>query len=93
MPWRAFTATTTIQKAASYNTKRKSLSLLNAAAAGGNDVAYSQDPTGVLTQGFILKPGATVTLNKEDGDEPEADLFVVTTAGTVDLRVQEGIGA
>lgn len=89
MPWRAITATTTATKAASFNPARRSLSILNNGAA---NLFFSQDPTGLSTQGFILGASQEVTLTREEGDEPELDLYVQASAGSIDVRVQEAVG-
>lgn len=89
MAWRAFTATSTIQKVLSYNPKRISASIEN---NGDADVAVSPDPIVVATQGWIIKIGGSITLVKSEGDEPEADLYAVSTSGSQNLRIQESLG-
>lgn len=89
MPWRAITVPTSIVEAAGYSPARKSLSLFNLGTA---EVRFSQDPSNVSAAGFSLPVGASVTLTRLEGDEPEATLFVVAVSGSQDVRVQESVG-
>ncbi len=89
MPWRAATVTTTISEVAGYSPKRKSLSLANNGTA---TVFFSQDPTAVTTQGFPLVAGASVTLIPQEGDEPEAAMYMAASVGSQDVRVEESLG-
>lgn len=89
MAWRAFTATATVQKILSYNPKRLSASIQD---NGDASVAVSPDPTNVLTRGWIIPVGGSITLVNEEGDEPEADLYIVSLSGSQNCRVQESLG-
>ena len=88
MAFRPVTVTTSATQLASYNAKRKSLSIFNASTT--TTVFISHDRANVVANGFPLVAQAAVSLVDVEGDEPELELVGQVSAGSVDVRVQEG---
>ncbi len=87
MAYRPVTVATTATQLAGQDLKRRSISLFN---NSGADVFFSQNQSITTGNGFVLKAGASVSLVREEGDEPELPLWAVVAAGTADVRVQDG---
>ncbi len=87
MAYRPVTVGTTPTQLAGQDLKRRSISLFNNSSV---DVFFSQNQSVSTGTGFVLKAGSSVTLTREEGDEPELPLYAVVVAGTADLRVQDG---
>jgi len=80
---------TTTVKICSYNPKRRSITIYN---QGSGTLYISQDPTRVFVDGFPVPNSAVVTLLKEDGDQPELDLYGMADKPSTVIRIQEGFG-
>lgn len=80
------TATTTATKAVTYNKARTSLVITN---ASGATVFVSENPTEITTKGTPIPAGESYGWNPENGDQPELEQWVQTSAGTSDLRIIE----
>jgi len=83
------TVTTTTDRLVSYNPRRKSLVIVNIGTA---TIFVSNDPANVATFGFPLGVGGSIGLTKQEGDEPELEMYAVAVSGSEDVRIMEGIG-
>lgn len=88
MVTRQQTATTTVVEICSYLATRKSLIITNNGAA---TVYISQNKGTCLADGTPVPVNSDLSFVKADGDEPEDSYYAITSAGTADLRVIEGI--
>ncbi len=88
MAFRPVTVDTTPTQIAAWNPRRKSLSIFNNSTTV--TVFLSHDRANVVARGFPLVPQAAVSLVDVEGDDPELELVGQVSAGTADVRVQEG---
>jgi len=88
MAFRSVTVVTTPTQLASYNARRKSLSVFNNSTT--TTIFLSNDRANVVANGFPLVAQAAVSLVDIEGDEPELELVGQVSAGSADVRVQEG---
>lgn len=87
---RVVMATTSPQPLASYNAKRRTLSIFN---IGTTDyVLFSQNIGKISSEGYPVLVNTSATLVRIEGDEPELDYWIVSNSGTQEVRVFEGFG-
>lgn len=87
MSYRQATVTTVPTQIAPWLPRRKSIAIIN---EGATKAFVSSDQADIVTKGFPLAPGASLSLIAEFGDEPELELFAIVAAGTTDIRITEG---
>lgn len=87
MPFRSVKVTAIPTKIAAYHTKRISITIFNKSETV---VYFSEDPTGILENGFPIPPGSSLTLTDEDGDYPEREYYAQVSTGEAEIRIQEG---
>lgn len=88
MPFFKVVVTTQPTRILPFNPRRKTVTIIN---LGDYRIFISQNPTNIISEGFPIYPLEGITLDEEDGDEPEYALYAQTETGEVDVRVQEGV--
>jgi len=89
MPFRKVEVGTQPTQLASYNPRRKSITILN---YGSVTLFISNDQVDILTKGYPIAPGSGVTLVDFEGDQPELALWGQVESGSTDVRIHEGFG-
>lgn len=89
MGMRQVTVTTARQEIVAFNKARTTLTIIN---RSGVECFISEDQTDIAGQGFPLAVGQAASFTLELGDEPANAIYCLTSAGTADLRINEGFG-